>query len=201
MFRRIAAATTAGILVVVLATAIAVIGDTAAGSSVDRADTPVEPPHRVRPIAATHPLTAPVDGALQAQARLAAAREYERAVNLLVLRQELARQEHERAAAAALATRQRASATHPSSGSGGSGVLDCIRHRESRGNYGVTNRSSGAAGAYQFMQGTWNSTARAAGRSDLVGVNPAAASASDQDAMARHLLATQGLGPWGGGCG
>mgnify|MGYP003338295654 CR=1 FL=1 len=36
---------------------------------------------------------------------------------------------------------------------------------------------------------------------DLVGVNPANASPADQDAMAQHLLATQGLGPWGGGCG
>lgn len=201
MLRRITAAATAGVLVVVLAVAIAVVGDTAAGSSVDRADTPVEPPHRVRPIAATHPVAAPVDGALQAQARLAAAREYERSINLLVLRQELARQEHDRAEAAARAARHQRSVASHSSASSGSGVLDCIRHRESRGNYGVTNRSSGAAGAYQFMQGTWNNTARSAGRSDLVGVNPAAASSSDQDAMAHHLLATQGLGPWGGGCG
>jgi muramidase (phage lysozyme) len=64
----------------------------------------------------------------------------------------------------------------------------------------VVNRSSGAAGAYQFMPGTWNSTARSAGRSDLVGVHPASASPADQDAMAQHLLATQGLGPWGGAC-
>src|SRR6476619_2281427 len=41
----------------------------------------------------------------------------------------------------------------------------------------------------------------AAGRQDLGGVNPANASPADQDAMAQHLLATQGLGPWGGSCG
>ena len=34
----------------------------------------------------------------------------------------------------------------------------------------------------------------------LVG-DPADASPADQDSMARHLLATQGLGPWGGSCG
>ena len=88
-----------------------------------------------------------------------------------------------------------------SSGSSGSSVLDCIRHRESRGQYDVVNTSSGAAGAYQFMPGTWNTNAAAAGRQDLVGVNPANASPADQDAMAQHLLATQGLGPWGGSCG
>jgi muramidase (phage lysozyme) len=100
----------------------------------------------------------------------------------------------------AAATRA-ASARRSSSASSGGNVLDCIRHRESRGQYGVVNGSSGAAGAYQFMPGTWNTTARSAGRPDLVGVNPANASPADQDAMAQHLLATQGLGPWGGGCG
>ena len=85
--------------------------------------------------------------------------------------------------------------------SSGGNVLDCIRHRESRGQYDVVNSSSGAAGAYQFMPGTWNTNAASAGRSDLVGVNPANASPADQDAMAQHLLATQGLAPWGGGCG
>ena len=87
------------------------------------------------------------------------------------------------------------------SSSGGGNVLECIKHRESRGQYDVVNGSSGAAGAYQFMPGTWDNNARSAGRTDLVGVNPANASPADQDAMAQHLLATQGLGPWGGGCG
>jgi hypothetical protein len=108
--------------------------------------------------------------------------------------------ERERVLVAAAARARRSSSSTTSSGRTGN-VLDCIRHRESRGQYGVVNGSSGAAGAYQFMPGTWNNTARSAGRSDLVGVNPASASAADQDAMARHLLSTQGLGPWGGGCG
>jgi hypothetical protein len=92
------------------------------------------------------------------------------------------------------------SAHRASSGTSGN-PLDCIRRRESRGQYDVVNSSSGAAGAYQFMPGTWNTNAAAAGRPDLVGVNPAAASPADQDAMAQHLLATQGMSPWGGSCG
>jgi muramidase (phage lysozyme) len=106
--------------------------------------------------------------------------------------------EREHAAAAARAAHRTSTG---SSASSGSSVLDCIRHRESRGQYDVVNTSSGAAGAYQFMPGTWNTNAAAAGRPDLVGVNPANASPADQDAMAQHLLATQGLGPWGGSCG
>ncbi len=103
--------------------------------------------------------------------------------------------------AAAAAQRTRAT-TQPRPSSGYSGdILECIKHRESDGQYGVVNSSSGAAGAYQFMPGTWDNTARSAGRTDLVGVNPANASPADQDAMAHQLMNTQGLGPWGGGCG
>ena len=86
--------------------------------------------------------------------------------------------------------------------SGGGDFFACVRHHESRGNYGVTNRSSGAAGAYQFMPTTWNNAAREAGRGDLVGVNPAAASPADQDFMAHYVYSTQGARPWtGSGCG
>ena len=75
------------------------------------------------------------------------------------------------------------------------------RNRESGGNYGIYNSGgSGAAGAYQFMPGTWNSTAASSGRGDLVGVDPAQASPADQDAMAQALYAQQGAAPWGGGC-
>lgn len=87
-----------------------------------------------------------------------------------------------------------------SAGSNG-GFLDCVRNRESRGDYSIHNAGgSGASGAYQFMPGTWNSTAKASGRGDLVGMDPAAASPADQDAMARALYAQQGAAPWGGGC-
>src|SRR3954464_840077 len=106
------------------------------------------------------------------------------------------------AATAALQAQAAAASRTRRVSSGNSGnSLECIKHRESRGQYDVVNSSSGAAGAYQFMPGTWNTNAAAAGRSDLVGVNPAAASPADQDAMAQHLLATRGLAPWGGSCG
>ena len=67
--------------------------------------------------------------------------------------------------------------------------LSCVRNRESGGNYGVYNSGgSGAAGAYQFLPGTWNSIAASSGRSDLVGVDPAQAAPADQDAMAAGAL-------------
>jgi muramidase (phage lysozyme) len=79
--------------------------------------------------------------------------------------------------------------------------LACVRQRESGGNYGIYNAGgSGAAGAYQFMPGTWNSIAASSGRGDLVGLDPAQAAPADQDAMAQALYAQQGAAPWGGGC-
>lgn len=82
------------------------------------------------------------------------------------------------------------------------GFLACVRARESGGNYTIheLTGASQAAGAYQFLPSTWNTTALAAGRPDLVGIDPAAASPADQDAMAQALYAMQGMAPWGGGC-
>ena len=79
--------------------------------------------------------------------------------------------------------------------------LSCVKQRESGGDYTVHNvQGSGASGAYQMMPGTWNSIAASAGRGDLVGLDPAAASPADQDALAAALYAQQGARPWGGGC-
>jgi hypothetical protein len=78
--------------------------------------------------------------------------------------------------------------------------LSCTRQRESRGNYSVVNPSGPYLGAYQFLQSTWNVTAQHAGRSELVGVPPNAASVYDQDDMAWTLYQWQGTGPWGGAC-
>jgi hypothetical protein len=80
-------------------------------------------------------------------------------------------------------------------------VLACIRRRESGGDYTVHNSwGSGASGAYQFMPPTWDSIAAATGRSDLIGVDPAAAAPADQDALALALFQQQGRAPWGGAC-
>ena len=139
-----------------------------------------------------------VDPAVKAETARAIAEAFTYQVNLAHFYEAVSANILREKAAAAAAARTRRSS---SSGNGGGNVLECIKHRESRGQYGVVNSSSGAAGAYQFMPSTWNTTARSAGRTDLVGVNPANASPADQDAMAQHLLATQGLGPWGGSCG
>jgi hypothetical protein len=105
-------------------------------------------------------------------------------------------------AAARAAAAPRRVSSYVSYNSNPGGVLSCIRQRESGGNYGVYNSGgSGAAGAYQFMQGTWNSIAASSGRGDLVGLDPAQAAPADQDAMAAALYAQQGSAPWGGACG
>lgn len=110
---------------------------------------------------------------------------------------------------ASLIAAEAAQAAAPAPSSGGAvssssypgDFLACVRNRESGGDYGIYNAGgSGAAGAYQFLPGTWNSIAASTGRSDLVGVDPAQASPGDQDAMAQALYAQQGAAPWGGGC-
>jgi hypothetical protein len=106
-------------------------------------------------------------------------------------------------AAEEAAARSQLTVTGPvASASGGNGdFLSCVRQRESSGDYTVHNyQGSGASGAYQMMPGTWNSIADASGRDDLVGIDPAAASPADQDAMAAALYDQRGAAPWGGGC-
>jgi hypothetical protein len=70
-----------------------------------------------------------------------------------------------------------------------------LRDCESGGDYTITNPSGKYRGAYQFDRPTWNSVA---GRHDpsLVGVDPAAASPADQDAMALALYSERGDRPW-----
>lgn len=91
-------------------------------------------------------------------------------------------------------------ATVATGGSPPNAFLACVRQRESGGNYSVSSSNGLYRGAYQFHQGTWNSTAAHAGRSDLVGRDPAAVAPADQDAMAAHLYGWQGSAPWGGAC-
>jgi hypothetical protein len=70
-----------------------------------------------------------------------------------------------------------------------------LRECESGGDYTIASRSGKYRGAYQFDRSTWNSIA---GRHDpsLVGVDPAAASPADQDAMALALYSERGARPW-----
>jgi prefoldin subunit 5 len=77
--------------------------------------------------------------------------------------------------------------------------LVCTRARESSGDYHAVS-PSGYYGAYQFAPTTWNATTSHAGRLELLGVLPSAASEYDQDEMAWSLYQWQGDTPWGGRC-
>ena len=77
--------------------------------------------------------------------------------------------------------------------------LDCVRYRESRGNYRALN-PSGAAGAYQLMPGTAREVALRAGRTDLATTPVITWTPADQDLMALVLYHWHGASPWGGSC-
>jgi ribosomal protein L24E len=86
--------------------------------------------------------------------------------------------------------------------------LVCTRSHESShtppaydNGYQAVNPSGTYRGAYQFSQSTWNNAAMRAGRTDLVGLDPARASVPDQDLLALDLYHWQGAGPWMGRCG
>jgi hypothetical protein len=70
-----------------------------------------------------------------------------------------------------------------------------VRDCESSGNYSITNPSGKYRGAYQFDRPTWDSIA-GHHAPHLVGVDPAAASPADQDAMAFALYSERGASPW-----
>ena len=76
--------------------------------------------------------------------------------------------------------------------------LVCTRAHESdtAGGYRAISPGGTYRGAYQFLRSTWDNVARHAGRSDLVGVDPAAASPADQDLLAWDLYQWQGAAPW-----
>jgi hypothetical protein len=80
--------------------------------------------------------------------------------------------------------------------------LRCTRAHESdsAGGYHAVSPGGVYRGAYQFLPSTWNNVARAAGRPDLVGVDPAAAAPADQDQLALYLYHHAGPAPWGGRC-
>jgi hypothetical protein len=80
--------------------------------------------------------------------------------------------------------------------------LVCTRAHESdsAGGYQAVSAGGTYRGAYQFDQSTWNNAAGMAGRSDLVGGDPAAAAPADQDLLAITLYHAVGSAPWGGRC-
>jgi hypothetical protein len=75
------------------------------------------------------------------------------------------------------------------------GQWAALRECESNGNYSITNPSGKYRGAYQFDRPTWDSVA-VHHAPHLVGVDPAAAAPSDQDAMAFALYSERGASPW-----
>lgn len=80
----------------------------------------------------------------------------------------------------------------PTSASAASGdVLSRIRSCESSGSYTAVNGSSGASGAYQFLDSTWRTVPASAGYR-----RAADAPASVQDAAARQLFSREGTTPW-----
>jgi hypothetical protein len=80
--------------------------------------------------------------------------------------------------------------------------LACTRAHESdmAGGYQAVSPGGTYRGAYQFDQSTWDSAAQLAGRTDLVGVDPAAAAPADQDLLAITLFHARGAQPWGNRC-
>ena len=93
--------------------------------------------------------------------------------------------------AAAAEAQQAAQAARSAMGGGWAALRRC----ESGGNYRAVSASGAYRGAYQFSRGTWNSVASRS-YPHLVGVDPAAASPADQDAMALALYRSSGSSPW-----
>jgi hypothetical protein len=70
-----------------------------------------------------------------------------------------------------------------------------LRQCESSGNYGSVSANGRYRGAYQFSQATWDWIA-GLDHPSLVGIDPAAATPADQDAMALALWRRRGWSPW-----
>lgn len=70
-------------------------------------------------------------------------------------------------------------------------VLEAIKQCESGGSYTAVNASSGASGAYQFLDSTWQGLSASQGYSTA-----ASAPASVQDAAAIELYNQAGTTPW-----
>lgn len=95
------------------------------------------------------------------------------------------------AGGAALALTAGLSAVPANAADTGNATLEAIKQCESGGDYTAVNASSGASGAYQFLDSTWQSLSAAAGYSTA-----SSAPESVQDAAALELYAAQGSAPW-----
>lgn len=80
--------------------------------------------------------------------------------------------------------------------------LQCtIQHESaSAGVYGAVSPGGTYRGAYQFDQGTWNSSANGAGYGQYAGVPANQVPPEVQDAVAAYLYSQRGNQPWGGRC-
>lgn len=98
-------------------------------------------------------------------------------------------------------------AAQPSSASVGGAVpgggdlnafLSAIRTHESGGDYSAYNAAGGASGAYQFIQSTWSSEAKAAGYGQYASEPAGSAPPQVQDAVAAHMASGyyQQYGNW-----
>lgn len=144
------------------------------------------------------------DVAVAEQQQREALAAYFAAQALAAAAQQAARDAAAQAAARSTTSAAAVSAPAPAGGCGGdlSCFLACTRAHESdtAGGYQAVSPDGVYHGAYQFDQSTWNSVATSVGRPDLVGVDPASASAADQDTLATALYEMRGNQPWGGRC-
>jgi hypothetical protein len=84
-------------------------------------------------------------------------------------------------------------------------VLVCLRSHESANlsnPWAAYNPAGPYYGAYQWLQGSWNSAATATGHSNLAGLQPIEPTVSrwDQDAVTLEYHHMVGDGPWGNRC-
>lgn len=70
-------------------------------------------------------------------------------------------------------------------------ILEKIKQCESGGDYHAVNPTSGASGAYQFLDSTWRSMLQSAGYAKASYAPPGV-----QDQAAQALYAQQGTAPW-----
>lgn len=99
------------------------------------------------------------------------------------------------AEAARVAAEQAAAAAAAEARAAMGGGWAALRRCESGGDYSAVSANGTYRGAYQFSRSTWNAVASRS-HPHLVGVDPAAAAPSDQDAMAMSLYRASGSNPW-----